>query len=76
MTEYFSIVASRIAPASKQQSRQDKISSINLINEQLAMVHVECVIHPKYFYDALTFVLEDDKWRIIAKVFHYQILAD
>lgn len=76
MAEYFPIVASRISPASKQQSRHDKISSINLINERLAMVHVECVIHPKYFYDALTFVLEDGKWRIIAKVFHYQILAD
>lgn len=76
MAEYFPIVASRISPASKRQTRQDKISSINLINERLAMVHVECVIHPKYFYDALTFVLEDDKWRIIAKVFHYQILAD
>lgn len=76
MAEYFPIVASRISPASKRQTRQDKISSINLINEQLVMVHVECVIHPKYFYDALTFVLEDDKWRIIAKVFHYQILAD
>ncbi|WP_144732110.1 nuclear transport factor 2 family protein [Acinetobacter oleivorans] len=76
MVEYFPIVASRISPASKQQTRQDKISSINLIHERLALVHVECVIHPKYFYDALTFVFEDDKWRIISKVFHYQLLAD
>jgi len=76
MAEYFPIVASRISPASMRQTRQDKISSINLIHEQLALVHVECVIHPKYFYDALTFALEDDQWRIISKVFHYQILAD
>lgn len=76
MAEYFPIVASRISPASKRQTRQDKINSINLINERLALVHVECVIHPKYFYDALTFVFEDGKWKIISKVFHHQILAD
>ncbi|WP_151789223.1 nuclear transport factor 2 family protein [Acinetobacter seifertii] len=76
MAEYFPIVASRISPASKQQTRQNKISSINLIHERLALVHVKCVIHPKYFYDALTFVFEDGKWKIISKVFHYQILAD
>lgn len=76
MAEYFPIVASRISPASKLQTRQDKISSINLIHERLALVHVECVIHPKYFYDALTFVFEDGKWKIISKVFHYQILLD
>lgn len=76
MAEYFPIVASRISPASKRQTRQDKISSINLIHERLALVRVECVIHPKYFYDALTFVFEDGKWKIISKVFHYQILLD
>lgn len=76
MAEYFPIVASRISPASKLQTRQDKISSINLVHERLALVHVECVIHPKYFYDALTFVFEDGKWKIISKVFHYQILLD
>ncbi|MFI8123753.1 nuclear transport factor 2 family protein [Acinetobacter sp. ABJ-A23_2] len=76
MAEYFPIVASRISPASKRQTRQDKISSINLVHERLALVHVECVIHPKYFYDALTFVFEDGKWKIISKVFHYQILLD
>ncbi|QNW98937.1 nuclear transport factor 2 family protein [Acinetobacter seifertii] len=76
MAENFPIVASRISPASKRQTRQDKISSINLIHERLALVHVECVMHPKYFYDALTFVFEDGKWKIISKVFHYQILLD
>lgn len=76
MSEYFPIVASRISPASQQQLRQDKIISINLIHDQLAMVHVECVIQPKYFYDALTFMYEDGKWKIIAKVFRYQILSD
>lgn len=74
MAEYFPIVKSRISPASKNQLRQDKVVSINLIHDLLAIVHVECVIEPKYFYDALTFTLDDDQWKIISKVFSYQLL--
>ncbi|MBC9227941.1 nuclear transport factor 2 family protein [bacterium SPL81] len=76
METYFSIVEKRISPATQNQPRQDKIISINLIHDQLAMVHVECVIEPKYFYDALTLVQKQGEWKIISKVFHYQLLAD
>ena len=75
MAEYFPIVEKRISPASKQQLRQDKIISIHLLNEMMAMVHVECAISPKYFYDALTFVLVENEWKILSKVFHYEIMA-
>lgn len=74
MAEYFSIVESRTSPALKNQIRQDKVKSIDLIHDQLAIVHVECVIEPKYFYDALTFTLDHDQWKIISKVFSYQLL--
>ncbi|NAR51963.1 nuclear transport factor 2 family protein [Acinetobacter haemolyticus] len=74
MAEYFSIVESRTSPALKNQIRQDKVKSIHLIHDQLAIVHVECVIEPKYFYDALTFTLDHDQWKIISKVFSYQLL--
>lgn len=76
MDTYFSIVEKRISPASQNQLRQDKVIAINLIHDQLAMVHVECVIEPKYFYDALTLVQKQGEWKIISKVFHYQLLAD
>jgi hypothetical protein len=33
-------------------------------------------ISPKYFYDALTLVQKQGEWKIISKVFHYQLLAD
>lgn len=74
MAEYFLIVESRTSPASKKQIRQDKVISIDLIHDQLAIVHVECVIEPKYFYDALSFTLDHDQWKIISKVFSYQLL--
>lgn len=73
---YFSIVEKRISPASQNQLRQDKIISISLIHDQLAMVHVECAMQPKYFYDALTLVQKEAGWKIISKVFHYQTLVD
>ncbi|MCH7336014.1 nuclear transport factor 2 family protein [Acinetobacter sp. NIPH 2699] len=76
MNEYFPIVEQRISPASRKQLRQDKIISINIISEKTAIVHVECAIEPKYFYDALTFVHDNGVWKIISKVFHYHILSN
>ncbi|ENV08917.1 hypothetical protein F966_02562 [Acinetobacter higginsii] len=74
MASYFSIVEKRIPPASQNALRQDKVVSINLIHERLAIVHVECAIQPKYFYDALTLIYEHQQWKIISKVFQYEIL--
>ncbi|MEN5172511.1 nuclear transport factor 2 family protein [Acinetobacter higginsii] len=74
MASYFSIVEKRISPASQNALRQDKVVSINLIYERLAIVHVECAIQPKYFYDALTLIYEHQQWKIISKVFQYEIL--
>ena len=74
MESYFAIVEKRVSPASKNELRQDTIVSINLIHNQLAIVHVECAIQPKYFYDALTLIYEQQQWKIITKVFHYETL--
>lgn len=74
MEEYFPLVEQRTSPASKKQLRQDKIISINVISEKTAIVQVECVIEPKYFYDALTFIYDQGMWKIISKVFHYRVM--
>lgn len=74
MASYFSIVEKRISPASQNALRQDKVISIHLIHERLAIVHVECAIQPKYFYDALTLIYEHQQWKIISKVFQYEML--
>lgn len=74
MAEYFPIVEQRTPPASKQQLRQDKIISINVISAKTAIAQVECVIEPKYFYDALTFIYDQGMWKIISKVFHYRVM--
>ena len=76
MQTYFAMVSQRISPASKHEARQDEIMSIHLLNDQLAVAHVECAISPKYFYDALTFVFDHGEWKIMAKVFQYQLQTD
>ena len=75
MPEYFTIVEKRMSPASLQQVRQDKICSIQILSETTAVVTLECVIEPKYFYDVLTLIYCDNQWQIISKVFHYRLLT-
>ncbi|MEJ5138465.1 MULTISPECIES: nuclear transport factor 2 family protein [Acinetobacter] len=75
MSEYFAIVEKRISPSSLKQVRKDKICSIQILSETTAVVSLECVIEPKYFYDVLTLVFNENRWWIISKVFHYKLLG-
>jgi hypothetical protein len=38
-----------------------------------AVARVECSIGVKFFSDFLTLIFIDDQWRIISKVFHYDL---
>ncbi len=72
MDEYFPIVDTRPSPASRHQSRHDRVVSIDLAGPVTAVARVECAIRPKRFEDILILVRLDDRWQIIAKVFHYE----
>ncbi|EWH11776.1 hypothetical protein DS2_03095 [Catenovulum agarivorans DS-2] len=73
MPDYFSIVEQRISPASKQQTRTDKILQIDVVSDCTALAKVQCSIAPKHFVDLLSLIKLDGRWQIISKVFHYQI---
>lgn len=75
MDEYFPIVDARPAPAASGQQRRDAIASIGLAGPKTAIVRAHCAIGPKYFTDLLTMILTDEGWRIISKVFHYDLDA-
>jgi Putative lumazine-binding len=75
MDEYFPIVDARPSPASRQEPRHDRVVSIDFAGPVTAVARVECAIGPKRFDDILTLVRLDDRWQIIAKVFHY-VLAE
>jgi len=69
MDEYFSGVAKRVSPASRDESRRDVIESIEFAGENTAFARVRCSIGTKDFIDFLTLVRTDGAWRIMAKIF-------
>jgi len=73
MEEYFPIVDARPSPAGRGEVRADRIVSIELAGPGTAFARVECAIGPKAFTDLLTLVKVEGKWRIIAKVFHFDL---
>ena len=75
MDEYFPIVDQRPSPASRGEVRHDRIVSIEFAGPVTALARVECAIEPKHFTDLLTFICVEGRWQIIAKVFHYDLIA-
>ena len=76
MEEYFPIVDARPSPASLWEARRDRVVSIESVGPVTAVARVECSIGPKRFDDVLTLVRIDDRWQIIAKVFHYEFAEE
>lgn len=73
MDAYLPIVAARPSPASRGEPRRDRIAGIEFAGPTTAFARVNCAIGPKYFTDFLTLILVDSRWRIIAKVFHFDL---
>ena len=75
MDEYFPIVDKRPSPASRNEPRADRIVSIEFAGPKTALARVTCAIGPKRFTDLLSLILQDGRWQIISKNFHFD-LAD
>lgn len=73
MARYLPIVAARPAPASRGDARTDEVLSVEFIGDTAALAKVRCRIGPKHFTDLLNLIQLDGHWRIIAKVFDYQL---
>ncbi len=73
MDQYLPMVAKRPSPASRGEPRRDRILSIEFAGPVTALARVECAIGPKRFTDLLSFIRLDGRWRLIAKVFHFDI---
>jgi len=75
MDAYFARVDQRPSPASRGDARTDRILSIDFVGPVTALAKVQCSILPMHFTDLLTLIHIDDRWQIIAKVFHYEVTA-
>jgi hypothetical protein len=76
MAEYFPIVDARPSPASRNEERRDRITSVELAGPVTATARVECAIGPRHFTDLLCLVKLEGRWRIVSKVFHFDLIEE
>lgn len=69
MAEYVPVVAARQSPASRGEERRDAIDEIQLAGDNTAFARVRCSIGNSDFVDFLTFVRDEGRWQIMAKIF-------
>lgn len=75
MQDYFALVDQRPSPRSRNETRRDRILSIETAGPDAAFARVECAIGQRFCTDLLTFVRVEGKWLIMAKVFHYDLMS-
>lgn len=73
MDAYLPMVAGRPSPASRGEPRRDRILSVEFAGPVTAFARVECAIGEKRFTDLLSFIRLDGGWRLISKVFHFDL---
>ena len=69
--QWFEVVKGREAPAAKGHARHDRIVSIDMSDENTAVVTCECAIPPRYFTDFLSLIRIDGGWKIVSKSFRF-----
>ncbi|MER8499408.1 nuclear transport factor 2 family protein [Mesorhizobium sp. M1142] len=71
---WLDVVAKRESPASRGEARLDQIVSIEFGSLNTALARVQCAIGPKLFTDFISLVRIADDWRIIAKVYQFELI--
>lgn len=69
METYFDVVAKRVSPASRGETRRDVVESVEFAGANTALARVRCSIGERDFVDFLSLARIDGAWRIVAKVF-------
>ena len=69
--QWFEVVRGREALAEKGLPRHDRIVSIDMSDENTAVVTCECAIPPRYFTDFLSLIRIDGDWQIVSKSFRF-----
>ncbi|GJL91315.1 nuclear transport factor 2 family protein [Hyphococcus sp.] len=74
MPAYMRVIADRTPPARSGDVYAYEIESIRFAGGDTALAVLTCEMMGKRFTDFLSFIRDDGEWRIIAKVFHYDLL--
>ncbi len=72
---YLELVKNRPSPASRGDDRFDRIVEVAVATPTTAHARVECAYLPKRFTDELTLINVEGQWKIVAKVWHYEVDA-
>lgn len=75
LPSYLELVKNRPSPASRGDERFDRIVDVTVATPSTAHARVECAYLPKRFTDELTLVNVEGRWKIVAKVWHYELDA-
>lgn len=75
MSTYVPIVAARTSPQSTGENCTWQIESVDFAGPVTALVRMRSRMMEKHFIDLLSVVKLDDQWRIIAKVFHFDMVS-
>lgn len=67
-------VRTRLSPKSRNQTRYDRIISIDISAPESAMAKVQIAFGDRFFTDYLSLLKIDGQWRIISKTFTYVLL--
>ncbi|MEO8411971.1 MAG: nuclear transport factor 2 family protein [Propionivibrio sp.] len=75
MPTYVPIVAARTSPQSTGENCTWQIESVDFAGPVTALVRMRSRMMGKHFIDLLSVVKLDGQWRIIAKVFHFDMVT-
>ncbi len=73
MKSYFPIVQARQSPESLEEPYGYILESIEFAGPAVASARMRSSMLEKHFIDFLTMINLDGRWRIISKVFHYEL---
>jgi hypothetical protein len=73
--EYLAVVAGRVSPAARGDRREEAILSLSIASPVMAHLRVRELFLPKRFTDDLTLIKSNGTWRIVAKVWDFELVA-
>jgi hypothetical protein len=73
--EYLAVVAGRQSPSDRGDPRADEIQQIAVSSPTTAHARVREYLLPKHFIDELTLVRVGGQWKIVSKVWHFDLVA-
>ena len=74
VSTYMDLVRNRVAPAARGEGRKDEILSISICTPTTAHLRVRDVFLPKHFTDDLLLLKKGNAWKIISKIWDFELI--